>query len=251
VKTVAVTGAAGLLGLAVTEALSRRDVQTIGIVRRDGGQSRRAADLSVGSEVARALEGVDVIVHTASSPNEDVGTESRYLANVVEAARRTAAHVVYISIINVDLNQRLFPYYRAKYEAEQLLAHSGVPYTIQRAAQFHPFLAYFFGTASKSPVAILPPHSAFQPIDVAACAERLAELATRNPLGMARDIAGPEIRSGREFFDQWSDATHRHRPVVELALPMSIFRAFADRHVVNEDAEPIGPTFASWLAHRH
>jgi uncharacterized protein YbjT (DUF2867 family) len=171
------------------------------------------------------------------------------LTNVVEWARRTRAHVVYVSIINVDQNGRLYPYYRAKHDAEQLLVRSGVPYTIQRAAQFHAFLAYIFGTVSKLPFAILPPRSAFQPIDVNACAERLAEHAIGEPIGMARDIAGPQTRSGSEFFAQWARATHRNKRLIELPLPIGGFRAVADRRAVNEQAEPLGSTFATWLAH--
>jgi uncharacterized protein YbjT (DUF2867 family) len=248
VKKIAVTGAAGYLGRAVSEALERRGVEAVGIVRRRGGEGQRVADLSVPEQAVRALEGIDVVVHTASSPTRDVGTETRYMANVVEAARRTGAHVVYVSIINVDRNGRHFPYYGAKYDAEQLLLRSGVPHTIQRAAQFHAFLAYLFGTVAKLPLAILPPRSAFQPIDVDACAERLADHAAGEPLGMARDIAGPETRSGRELFTQWARATHRNRPLIELPLPMGAFRAIANRGAVNDQAEPLGPSFASWLA---
>ena len=170
------------------------------------------------------------------------------MTNVVEAARRTGAHVVYVSIINVDRNGRHVPYYRAKYDAEQMLASSGVSYTIQRAAQFHAYLSHVFGTIAKLPLAILPPGAAFQPIDVHACADRLADHALGEPLGMARDIAGPEIRSARELFTEWARATHRNKPLVELPLPMGAFRAVAKRRAVNDQAEPLGPAFAAWLA---
>ncbi|MDB5071675.1 MAG: nucleoside-diphosphate sugar epimerase [Candidatus Eremiobacteraeota bacterium] len=247
-KRIAVTGAAGYLGRAVNEALVHRGAEAVGIVRRGGADGARGADLSVAEQAVRALDGVDAVVHTASSPALDAGTEVLYMSNVVEAARRTGAHVVYVSIINVDRNGRHVPYYRAKFDAEQLLVRSGVPYTIQRAAQFHAYLSHVFGTIAKLPLAILPPGAAFQPIDVHACADRLAVHALGEPLGVARDVAGPETRSGRELFTQWARATHRNKPLVQLPLPVGAFRAVANRGAVNDQAEPLGPTFASWLA---
>ena len=246
-KSIAVTGAAGFLGRAVVEALAVRGVTPVGIVRRRAREGQRVADLSVADDTVRALDGVDAVIHTASSPTRDVSSETRYMANVVEAARRTGMHVVYVSIVNVDRNGRFFPYYQAKYDAEQLLVRSGVPYTIQRAAQFHAFLAYVFGTVSKLPLAVLPPRTAFQPIDVRACADRLADHAAGDPRGVARDIAGPQTRSGREFFTEWARATKRRKPLVELPLPVGAFRAIANRGAVNDEAEPLGAPFATWL----
>jgi uncharacterized protein YbjT (DUF2867 family) len=153
-----------------------------------------------------------------------------------------------VSIVNVDKNRRVYPYYGAKYEAEILLARSGIPYTIQRAAQFHPFIAYIFGVVAKQPVAVLPPKAAFQPLDVDAFAGRLAQIAVGQPLGMARDVVGPHISTARELFSLWTAATERHKLLVEAPLPIARFRAFADRCLINESAEPIGPPFESWLA---
>ncbi len=247
-KQVAVTGADGVLGRAVMAACAGVAVDAVAVVRSGDAPGRRAADLANPDDVASALDGVDVVIHTASSPLGDPGLEVRYLENVIAAARVARAHVVYVSIVNVDRNRRVYPYYAAKYEAEMLLARSGVPYTIQRAAQFHPFIAYIFGIAAKQPVAVLPPKAAFQPLDVDAFAGRLAQIAVGQPLGMARDVVGPHISSARELFSLWTAATGRHKLLVEAPLPIALFRAFADRRLINESAEPLGPTFESWLA---
>jgi uncharacterized protein YbjT (DUF2867 family) len=226
-------------------ALAKRGVAAV-CVARSGEDADRVADLAVPQDVERALDGVDAVVHTASSPRGEQSTETLYIRNVTDAVKRSGAHVVYVSIVNVD-RIRFFPYYRAKHDAETLLAASGVAYTIQRAAQFHPFLDYIFRILARPPIAVLPPWSVFQPVDVDAVAEHLAGLATGAPLGMARDVVGPETRSGADLFALWSRAVQRHKPAIELPLPIAGFRAFANGRLVNEAAERIGPSFESWL----
>ena len=244
---VAVTGSSGVLGSAVLRALSSRGRLTIGLQRSPSTvANRRAADLSSADAVMAALEGIDVVVHTASA-SATPSTEVVYVQNIIEAAkRRLLAHILFVSIINVD-RSRQFAYYAAKYDAETLLSDSGVPHTIVRAAQFHPFVAYLLSQSAKTPIAILPWKAAFQPIEVEALAEHLADIAQRDPVGRARDVAGPEILAGSYLYKTWKQHTGVTKPAIELPLPIPVFRVVSNGRLINADADRIGPSWEEWL----
>src|SRR5918992_525637 len=77
------------------------------------------------------------------------------LRAVVRAASRAGApHLVYISIVGAD---RLpFGYIRAKLECEQLVADSGLPWTMLRATQFYDLILTGARKLAKLPVIPVP-----------------------------------------------------------------------------------------------
>lgn len=64
---IAVTGASGFVGQRVLVDLARCGHVAIGVVRRGGADARRAVgDIGADTDWARALEGVEVVVHCAA-----------------------------------------------------------------------------------------------------------------------------------------------------------------------------------------
>jgi uncharacterized protein YbjT (DUF2867 family) len=87
-------------------------------------------DLLTGEGLARALKGVDVLIHCASSPRKTCQTDVEGTGRLLEAASRAGvSHVVFVSIVGVDRNP-YFPYYRAKLEAERIVERSLGRWTI-------------------------------------------------------------------------------------------------------------------------
>src|SRR5690349_20736702 len=136
--TLLVTGASGTLGSVVTPRLEKEGYR----VRPTSRRARSgwvAADLRTGEGLAEAVDGVDVIVHLASSPGRARQTDvegTRLL--LTEARHAGVGHVLYVSINGID--RVPYRYYQAKLDTEEVVEASGVPYTILRAAQFHPFV---------------------------------------------------------------------------------------------------------------
>ncbi|MEY9938183.1 SDR family oxidoreductase [Streptacidiphilus sp. MAP5-3] len=232
--TVVVTGGTGVLGRVVVERLVEqgRDVRVVSRRPATGGERAygwAVADLQRGSGVAEALDGADVVVHCATAFGR--GQEAALARNLVAGARAAGAtasgggpHLVYVSIVGID--RIPLGYYRAKAEAEQVFATSGLPYTIQRATQFHDLVRTLFAAAAKLPVVPVP-SVRFQPIDVRDVAVRLAELAAAEPVGgQAPDIGGPAARDARDLARAYLAATGRAgRPLLPLRLPGRAFGA--------------------------
>lgn len=242
---VVVTGGTGVLGRAVVERLlaQGRDVRVVSRRPAPGGERRygwAVADLRSGSGVAEALAGAEVVVDCATgfgrgqdavlARNLAAGAKAagtvagRDAGKVASKDAAPAPHLIYVSIVGVD--RIPLGYYKGKSESEQVFARSGLPYTIQRATQFHDLLRTMFATAAKAPVVPVPALR-FQPIDVRDVAVRLAELAAAEPAcGRAPDIGGPAARDARDLARAYLTATGRAgRPVLPLSVPGRIFGA--------------------------
>ncbi|WP_037602980.1 SDR family oxidoreductase [Streptacidiphilus rugosus] len=229
---IVVTGGTGVLGRAVVARLRERGEAVRVLSRRERpadaepGLGWARADLSTGEGVDAALAGAAAVVHCATGFGGD--QEATLMRNLVAGARRapgvTAPHLVYVSIVGVE--RIPFGYYRAKLAAEELLSRSGLPWTVQRATQFHDLLRALFAATARAPLMVVP-DLRFQPVDVRDVATRLAELAVAAPLdGWALDIGGPETRTAPDLARAYLAATGRHRPLLPFRLPGRTFSAF-------------------------
>ena len=80
-------------------------------------------DLSAGTGLEAALDGIDVVVHCATQPtgSKDVTATK----NLIDAATRAGVeHLIYISIAGID--RIPLPYYKAKLRAEEALSASSI-----------------------------------------------------------------------------------------------------------------------------
>ncbi len=233
---VLVTGGTGTLGSELASRLVGRGHGVRILSRSAGpapeGATRWVGDVLTGAGLAPAFEGVDVVVHAASNPRRRVReTEVGGTARVLSAARGSASHVIYVSIVGVDASR--VPYYRAKRAAEQLVEAHGGGWAIQRATQFHPLLASLFSRG----VFFRTPHLAFQPIDTGDVADRLVALAESKETGHAVDLGGPEVLSIRELVDIKERCSGRTTRLVPV--PAVSFLADFDRrlHCTPEHAD--------------
>src|SRR5205823_5276882 len=108
---------------------------------------------------------------------------------------------------------------------ERVLADSGLPWTLLRAAQFHQLILLVVQYMAKLPVIPLPAGFRFQPVDAGEVADQMAQLALGRPIGLAPDIAGPKVYSMADLLRIYLQATHRHRLLIPIPLPGQAARA--------------------------
>lgn len=222
-----VTGGTGTLGRRVVERWRARGDEAR-VMSRSGRPGTIKGDLLTGEGIAAAVRGVDAIVHCASGRRRTRQTDVAGTEILLrEAARAGVAHVVFISIVGVDRNP--FVYYRTKLDAERVVEHSPVPWTILRATQFHDLLLATVGALSRAPWAVpVPKGLRLQPIDAGEVADRLVELALVGPAGRAPDIGGPEVRTLADLAQAYLEATDQTKRIVEVPTPGKVARAFRE-----------------------
>jgi uncharacterized protein YbjT (DUF2867 family) len=225
---VLVTGGTGSLGHRVVDRLRGPgyEVRTLSRSARGAGVVR--GDLQTGEGLARALEGVDVLIHCASSPRKPRQTDVGGTGRLLEAAGRAGvSHVVFVSIVGVDRNPYP-PYYRAKLEAEKIVERSPVPWTILRATQFHEFALKQIRLLERIPIMLAPRGFLLQPMDIGEVADRMVELALSEPSGRVPDIGGPEVRALPDLARSYLKASGRRRRIVEVPVPGKAARALRE-----------------------
>jgi uncharacterized protein YbjT (DUF2867 family) len=220
-EAILVTGATGTLGRAVVDRLRQAGAEPR-VLSRHAGPGRVVGDLRTGAGIDDAVRGAHVIVHAATGPRGD----PVMARTLIDAARRGGAdpHLIYVSIVGID--RIPLGYYRQKLAVERLVEASGLPWTIQRATQFHDLLAAMFGALSRSPIVPVLTRTRFQPVDVRDVAARLEQLADHEPAGRVPDLGGPQVRPMDDLAHTWLAATGRRRAVLPVPLPGSLGRAF-------------------------
>jgi len=227
-----VTGGTGTLGRLVVQRLriAGRDVRVLTRSRRESetGIEYVTGDLLSGEGIDAATGGVDAIVHCAGNFKGDAAMTQ----TLVRAASRAGApHLLYISVVGTDripvvgFGRLAFGYFRAKRDAEQVVAGSGLPWTILRATQFFELFLIVNRALTKLPVAPVPARFRFQPIDAGEVADRLVALALGEAAGCVPDLGGPRVYLMVDLFRTYLRAIGRCRLVLPLWLPGTSARA--------------------------
>ena len=155
------------------------------------------------------------IIHCATSTRGD----AEATRNLVAAASRSGSgHLVYVSIVGID-RIASWGYPKTKLQAEQIVASSGLPWTILRVTQFYDYCLANARKLSRFPVVPVPAGFIVQPVDPRDVAARLVELTLGEPIGRAPDMAGPEVSNWTDLIRGYLKATHRRRRVLPVRIP--------------------------------
>ena len=252
--TVLVTGGTGTLGRHVARVLEERGYVPRVMSRsappgdRPRGWEWARADLATGDGLQRALEGVDAVLHAATSSTSyrkvDVAGTREHL---VPAARSAGVrHLVFPSIVGAD--QIPFGYYDAKVEVEEALHASDVPTTVARATQFHSFVHPLIRGAGRLPVMPLPTEVQLQTVYAGDFAGYLVDQLEEEPGGRAPDFAGPDVRTLGEMAEAWAELHGRTRWTLRLPLPGSVFDAFREGRATNPERAAGSLGWERWLS---
>lgn len=220
--TILLTGGTGRLGRPTAQTLRSRG-HDVRILSRRPGDGHIVGDLATGAGLPEALDGVDTVVHLATSRSKDIGQTRRLL----DAMAGSGAHLIFTSIVGVD--RIPFPYYRDKLESEQAIEESGVPFTIIRVTQFHGFIHELLERQRRMPVTLTLPFSA-QTIHIPEVAERLAHLVDARPAGRVADLGGPQQLTGRQYAREWQKSLGIERPIWAPQLPGKTMAGFRAGH---------------------
>lgn len=104
-------------------------------------------------------------------------------------------------------------YFAAKIAQEDLVAASGVPYTLVHATQFIEFIGGIADSGTTDGVVRIPPVD-FQPIASDDVARFVAKAAAGEPENASFDIAGPELGQFDVIVREWLQAKGDPREVV-------------------------------------
>jgi uncharacterized protein YbjT (DUF2867 family) len=219
-----VTGGTGVLGREVVAS-----AEAAGHTVRVGSRGPRHAGIPAGREWAvmelasgagmdEAVAGVDGVIHAASDPKNSRADVDGTRALVAACRRGGVGHLVYVSIVGID--RIPMRYYQHKLAAEEIVADGGVPWSILRATQFHPFIDQLLTSASRVPLVMaLPAGFHVQSVDVAEVARRLLRCIDDGPGGRLPDFGGPEAMPLREAAREWRAARGVKKPLLSIPLP--------------------------------
>lgn len=243
---VLVTGAAGTLGTTLVARLADRGHHVRALIRHRSADFPPTVQVAQGdvrspADLRQAVTGVDTVVHAATSAFRQAKvTEIEGTRAMLAAAEPAGAHVIYPSIVGVD---RLSgTYYRAKWQAEQLVAAARNT-TIQRATQLHPTLDKML-SHHLFPVTA---HLAFQPLDPRDLADCLVGLVEAGPAGRAEDIGGPEVLALRDLVAARRAATSQRTMLIPVPALGPLRPLDAGHHLSPGDARG-QITWHQWLS---
>ncbi|GAB3884768.1 SDR family oxidoreductase [Kibdelosporangium lantanae] len=244
---IAVAGATGNIGTLTVAALERAG-HTVTRISRSLG-----VDLLTGDGLDAVLAGVDAVVDASSAPPmDDTETVAYFRAtteNLLAAERRSGVrHHVLLSIAGVH---RIHGngHYAGKREQERLVAAGPVPWTIVPATEFHDFPAMAAGWTERDGVATVAP-VLIQPIAPADVADVLAEIATGEPRGHYRDVAGPDPQDTVDMARRTHQAQGRDVKLVPTWDGLFGTEWAGNVRLPGENARIMPTTFDDWLKTR-
>lgn len=194
------------------------------------GVEQAPVDVVSGEGLAEAMAGVDKVAHLVAVIIEkgaqkfDAVIRGGTEGVVREAEKAGVKKLVYVSAIGAAPDPK-FPYWRAKWEAERIVANSGLNYTILRPSLvFGPEDDFFNRLAvmvRRSPVVPIAGagKTMFQPIwveDVAACVAACLSEGTHDRQTV--EIGGPEQLTYNELIDAIAAALGKRRPRIHVPL---------------------------------
>ena len=241
-----VTGGSGFVGGHVVHELRGRGLPVRCLVRDLRKTSKLAAwgcelvqgDMTDSASLRRAVEGVDTVVHLVAirQGREEqfqrimVGGTRDLLAAAKDAGARRFVHMSALG--TSEQTKDLVPYYRAKWEQEQLVGASGVEHVI-----FRPSFAFgsdggilptFTKLARLAPVTpiIGSGLQRIQPIWVDDVAKYFADAVDRDDVGgRTFELGGPDVVSWNDFWARLKAVRGMKRPSVHV--PVGLMRVNA------------------------
>jgi uncharacterized protein YbjT (DUF2867 family) len=243
---VVVVGGTGLIGRKLVKLLNAGGHEAVPVSKSTG------VDVITGEGLAEALRGAGAVVDVTNAPSwgddEVLAFFTTSARNQAEAEKAAGVrHHLAVTIVNADTMPDS-GYMRAKVAQEQVIAESGIPYTIVRATQFYEFLSMIAG-ASTVDGEVRVTTAAFQPVAGDDVAALLAELVDQPPLNGRIDLGGPEVQPMSTFVKRFLDATDDTRKVVPDPAAGYFGAEVDDSSLTTRDGARIGATtFPEWLS---
>lgn len=243
---IVVIGGTGLIGSKVVGFLQGQGHDVVAAAPSSG------VNTITGEGVTQALAGAEVVVDVSNSPSFDDAPVMDFFktstGNLIAAGRAAGIrHYVALSVVGTERLQAS-GYFRAKLAQEEMIAASGLPYTIVRATQFFEFTGAIAQFSADGDAVRLPP-ALFRPMLSDDVAQAVADAALATPANGIEEVGGPELHPMSALVENFMRANGDMRPVIaDPAAPY--FGIVIDDGSLNPGAGArIMPTrFADWLA---
>jgi uncharacterized protein YbjT (DUF2867 family) len=234
-----VTGGSGFVGGHVVHELRGRDLPVRCLVRDARKAPQLTAwgcelvegDITDPAAVRRAVSGVDTVVHLVAIRQ---GKEEQFRRVMVDGTRDLLAaakeagvrRFVHMSALGTSEESKdLVPYYGAKWETEQMVGSSGIPYVIFRPSFVFGLdggiLPTFVKLAKLTPVTpiIGSGRQRIQPIWADDVAAYFAEAVERDDVtGRLFELGGPDAVSWNDFWERLKRVRGMRRPSVHVPV---------------------------------
>lgn len=244
------TGGTGFVGGNIRRALAGRKLR---LLVRDAATAARLAgpdvevvegDVTRPESLRGKLDGCSTVIHLVAIIEEEGGATFDGVirggtVNVVAEAKRagTIDHFIHMSALGATANPR-YGYMDAKWQAEQAVKESGIPFTIFRPSIiFGPgdgFISVLANLVRRTPIVpvVGDGQSRFMPVAVAEVAQAYAR-AVDDPeaIGKTYELGGAKVYTYEELLDVIAAKLGKERrkihvpvgvmmPVVKLAKPL-------------------------------
>jgi uncharacterized protein YbjT (DUF2867 family) len=252
---IVVIGGTGLIGSSLVAKLIERGHDAI------PASPRLGINTITGEGLATALDGASVVVDVSNSPNFEYLTALEFFErsthNLLSAERAArVGHHVALSVVgtqelwrNGDPTTTTAGYFRAKQTQEDLIAASGIPYSIVHATQFFEFIK---GIADQATVGetVRVPAVLFQPMAAEDVATGVGMVAAGVPVNRVVEIGGPEQFRFEEPVRRVLAAAHDLREVLTDPAAGYYGITVSERTLVPGGAAWLGETrLDDWLRH--
>ena len=241
-----VTGSTGFVGGHVVHELRGRDLPVRCLVRDRRGGAKLAAwgcelvegDVTDAASLRNAVTGIEAVVHLVAIRQ---GRREQFQRIMVEGTRDLLAaakgagvqRFVHMSALGTSEETKdLVPYYWAKWENEQQVQSSGIPYVIFRPSfVFGPdggILPTFVKLARLTPVTpiIGSGGQRIQPIWADDLAKYFADAVQRDDVAdRVFELGGPDVVTWNEFWERLKRVRGIRRPSIHV--PVALMKANA------------------------
>jgi uncharacterized protein YbjT (DUF2867 family) len=246
---IVVIGGTGLVGSQVVAQLAEHGHEAIAASPDTG------VNTLTGEGLADALEGASVVIDVSNSPSfEDAAVLEFFQTSTrnLLAAEKTAGvrHHVALSVVGTERMSDK-GYFKAKSVQEQLIAGSGIPYSIVHATQFFEFLNSIAALATDGDTVRIPP-VLFQPIASSDVAKAVGRTAVGAPVNGIVETAGPARYRMDELIGRALASLRDPRTVVaDPDAPYFGAYTVDDRTLVPSAGAIVGEVrFEDWLERR-
>jgi uncharacterized protein YbjT (DUF2867 family) len=186
---IVVIGGTGLIGSQVVAKLGEHGHDAVAASPDTG------VNTLTGEGLPEVLEGASVVIDVSNSPSfEDAAVLEFFqtaTGNLLAAEKAAGVgHHVALSVVGTE-RMADKGYFKAKAVQEQLIADSGIPYSIVHATQFYEFIKSIAALATDGDTVRLPP-VLFQPMASEDVAKAVGRTAAGAPVNGIVEVAGPE-----------------------------------------------------------
>jgi uncharacterized protein YbjT (DUF2867 family) len=242
---IVIIGGSGLIGSKLSRKLADRGQDVLAASPKSGVNS------ITGDGLADAVAGAQVVVDVTNAPSWEDSAVMKFFdtstRNLLAAeAKAGVLHHVALSVVGTERLQQ-GGYFRAKLVQENLIATSGIPYTIVRATQFFEFMGGIAQGSTEGQVVRLP-SALMQPMSADDVAAALADYTLGPPLNRIVEIAGPDELGIDEAVRRFLTATGDARRVItDAAAPYYGIR-MSERSLTPDEPARLAPTHLNdWL----